>query len=161
MAGPPVSIGASHQSSRGSPDLAAAGVCAGRRPASLVERLFRYQALYEAPKGNEPPHGRFARSWWHLHRRQLLSWFKTTGKRAWASSWLILIGTVPTAYALNHNVSPAECRALSPLPSRRGRFSNGMCHRHARSRSAHRDHPTTSTPSSSSRPRFWPEPVGE
>ena len=70
--------------------------------------LVRYPSLYEAPKDNKPPP-------WPI--RALLvttctgvSFFhgSNDGQKGMGLIMLILIGTVPTAYALNHAVSPME-----------------------------------------------------
>ena len=78
----------------------------------LSKRLFRYQALYEAPKGNEPPP-------WPIRALMVgtctgVSYFhgSNDGQKGMGLIMLILIGTVPTAYALNHNVSPAEVQSF-------------------------------------------------
>jgi PiT family inorganic phosphate transporter len=78
----------------------------------LSKRLFRYQALYEAPKGNEPPP-------WPIRALMVgtctgVSYFhgSNDGQKGMGLIMLILIGTVPTAYALNHNTSPAEVQSF-------------------------------------------------
>ncbi|MDR3799348.1 MAG: inorganic phosphate transporter [Terracidiphilus sp.] len=78
----------------------------------LSKHLFRYQALYEAPKGNEPPP-------WPIRALMVgtctgVSYFhgSNDGQKGMGLIMLILIGTVPTAYALNHNVSPAEVQSF-------------------------------------------------
>jgi PiT family inorganic phosphate transporter len=74
----------------------------------LSKRLLREKALYEAPKNNEPP---------PFAVRALLvltctgvsfSHGQNDGQKGMGLIMLILIGTVPTAYALNHAVSAAE-----------------------------------------------------
>lgn len=79
----------------------------------LVARwLVKYPALYEPPKNDEPPP-------WPI--RALLvctctgvSFFhgSNDGQKGMGLIMLILIGTVPTAYALNHAVSPAEVQSF-------------------------------------------------
>jgi PiT family inorganic phosphate transporter len=74
----------------------------------LSKWLVRYPSLYEAPKNNQPP---------PLPIRALMvlnctgvSFFhgSNDGQKGMGLIMLILIGTVPTAYALNHAVSPME-----------------------------------------------------
>jgi inorganic phosphate transporter, PiT family len=74
----------------------------------LSKRLAKFPELYEAPKGEQPP---------PLAVRALLiltctgvsySHGSNDGQKGMGLIMLILIGTVPTAYALNHAVSPAQ-----------------------------------------------------
>jgi PiT family inorganic phosphate transporter len=74
----------------------------------LSKRLIKYPSLYEAPKGKQPP---------PFPIRALMvitctgvSFFhgSNDGQKGMGLIMLILIGTVPTAYALNHAVSPME-----------------------------------------------------
>jgi PiT family inorganic phosphate transporter len=76
------------------------------------KRLLKIPALYESPKGNEPPP-------WPIRALMVLtctgvSFFhgSNDGQKGMGLIMLILIGTVPTAYALNHAVSPAEVRSF-------------------------------------------------
>jgi PiT family inorganic phosphate transporter len=78
----------------------------------VSKRLFRFPALYKAPKGNEPPP-------WPIRALMVgtctgVSYFhgSNDGQKGMGLIMLILIGTVPTAYALNHNVSPAEVQSF-------------------------------------------------
>ncbi len=78
----------------------------------LSKRLLKYPALYEAPKGKQPPP-------WPIRALMVLtctgvSFFhgSNDGQKGMGLIMLILIGTVPTAYALNHNVSPAEVQSF-------------------------------------------------
>ncbi|MGH9562726.1 MAG: inorganic phosphate transporter, partial [Terracidiphilus sp.] len=78
----------------------------------LSKRLFRFPAFYEAPKGNEPPP-------WPIRALMIgtctgVSYFhgSNDGQKGMGLIMLILIGTVPTAYALNHNVSQAEVQSF-------------------------------------------------
>jgi PiT family inorganic phosphate transporter len=71
----------------------------------LSKALFRYPALYQAPKNNQPPP-------WPIRALMVLtctgvSFFhgSNDGQKGMGLIMLILIGTVPTAYALNHNVT--------------------------------------------------------
>ena len=78
----------------------------------LSKRLFRFPGLYEAPKGNEPPP-------WPIRTLMVgsctgVSFFhgSNDGQKGMGLIMLILIGTVPTAYALNHNTSSAEIQSF-------------------------------------------------
>jgi PiT family inorganic phosphate transporter len=73
----------------------------------LVFKLFiKYPALYEAPKGNMPPP-------WPIRLLLVLtcsgvsySHGSNDGQKGMGLIMLILIGTVPAAYALNHAINP-------------------------------------------------------
>ena len=74
----------------------------------LSKWMVRYPSLYEAPKNNEPPP-------FPIRALMVLtctgvSFFhgSNDGQKGMGLIMLILIGTVPTAYALNHAVSPME-----------------------------------------------------
>ena len=74
----------------------------------VAKATIKYPALYEAPKGSEPPP-------WPIRGLLILtctgvSFFhgSNDGQKGMGLIMLILIGTVPTAYALNHAVSPAR-----------------------------------------------------
>jgi PiT family inorganic phosphate transporter len=74
----------------------------------LSKWMIRYPSLYEAPKDNQPPP-------WPIRALMVLtctgvSFFhgSNDGQKGMGLIMLILIGTVPTAYALNHAVSPME-----------------------------------------------------
>jgi PiT family inorganic phosphate transporter len=78
----------------------------------ISKRLIKFPSLYEAPKNNQPPP-------WPI--RALLvctctgvSFFhgSNDGQKGMGLIMLILIGTVPTAYALNHAVSPMEVQSF-------------------------------------------------
>src|SRR5260370_9811780 len=78
----------------------------------LSKALVRYPALYEAPKDNTPPP-------FPIRALMVLtcagvSFFhgSNDGQKGMGLIMLILIGTVPTAYALNHAVSPVEVQAF-------------------------------------------------
>jgi PiT family inorganic phosphate transporter len=78
----------------------------------LSKWLVRYPSLYEAPKDNQPPP-------WPIRALMVLtctgvSFFhgSNDGQKGMGLIMLILIGTVPTAYALNHAVSPMEVQAF-------------------------------------------------
>ncbi|MGB6690276.1 MAG: inorganic phosphate transporter [Terracidiphilus sp.] len=74
--------------------------------------LIRYPDLYKAPKGTEPPP-------WPIRLLLILtctgvSFFhgSNDGQKGMGLIMLILIGTVPTAYALNHAVSARDIQAF-------------------------------------------------
>ena len=76
----------------------------------ISKRLVQYPSLYEAPRNQDPP---------PFPIRALMvitctgvSFFhgSNDGQKGMGLIMLILIGTVPTAYALNHGVSPFEVR---------------------------------------------------
>jgi PiT family inorganic phosphate transporter len=74
----------------------------------LSKWMIRYPSLYEAPKDNQPPP-------WPIRALLMVtctgvSFFhgSNDGQKGMGLIMLILIGTVPTAYALNHAVSPME-----------------------------------------------------
>src|ERR1017187_3999975 len=78
------------------------GFCLAALLMLLFKALFRYPALYEAPKNNQPPP-------WPIRALMVLtctgvSFFhgSNDGQKGMGLIMLILIGTVPTAYALNH-----------------------------------------------------------
>ncbi len=86
----------------------------------LSKWMIRYPSLYEAPKNNEPP---------PLPIRALMvlnctgvSFFhgSNDGQKGMGLIMLILIGTVPTAYALNHAVSPMEIQDFIAASERAG-----------------------------------------
>ena len=71
----------------------------------VSKRAVKYPALYEAPKNNQPPP-------WPIRLLMVLtctgvSFFhgSNDGQKGMGLIMLILIGTVPTAYALNHAVT--------------------------------------------------------
>jgi PiT family inorganic phosphate transporter len=74
----------------------------------LVKKLVKYPALFTAPKGEEPPP--------FLIRALLVltctgvsfGHGSNDGQKGMGLIMLILIGTVPTAYALNHAVGPKD-----------------------------------------------------
>jgi PiT family inorganic phosphate transporter len=74
----------------------------------LSKALIRYPSLYEAPKDNQPPP--FPIRVLMVLTCTGVSFFhgSNDGQKGMGLIMLILIGTVPTAYALNHAVSPME-----------------------------------------------------
>ncbi len=86
------------------------------------KRLLKYSSLYEAPKGNQPPP-------WPIRALMVLtctgvSFFhgSNDGQKGMGLIMLILIGTVPTAYALNHAVSPAEVQSFIAASEQAGQI---------------------------------------
>ena len=74
----------------------------------ISKRLLKFPSLYEAPKNNQPPP-------FPIRALMVLtctgvSFFhgSNDGQKGMGLIMLILIGTVPTAYALNHAVSPMQ-----------------------------------------------------
>ena len=82
-------------------------VCAGLL-LYISKKLIKYPSLYEAPKDNQPPP-------WPIRALLLLtcsgvsfSHGSNDGQKGMGLIMLILIGTVPTAYALNHAVTASD-----------------------------------------------------
>jgi PiT family inorganic phosphate transporter len=78
----------------------------------LSKALFRYPHLYEAPKNKQPPP-------WPIRTLMVItctgvSFFhgSNDGQKGMGLIMLILIGTVPTAYALNHAVTASDIQQL-------------------------------------------------
>ncbi len=78
----------------------------------LSKWLLRLPTLYEAPKGSEPPP-------WPIRLLMIgtctgVSYFhgSNDGQKGMGLIMLILIGTVPTAYAINHNATVAEVQSF-------------------------------------------------
>ncbi len=86
-------------------------VCAGLL-LYVSKQAIKYPSLYEAPKNNQPPP-------WPIRILMVLtctgvSFFhgSNDGQKGMGLIMLILIGTVPAAYALNHSFSAQEMQAL-------------------------------------------------
>jgi inorganic phosphate transporter, PiT family len=86
------------------------------------KRLLRDSSLNEAPKGIEPPP-------WPIRALMVgtcagVSFFhgSNDGQKGMGLIMLILIGTVPTAYALNHAVSPAEVQTFIAASEQAGQI---------------------------------------
>ena len=88
----------------------------------VAKRLIKFPSLYETPKDNEPPP-------WPIRALMVLtctgvSFFhgSNDGQKGMGLIMLILIGTVPTAYALNHAVSPAEVQSFIAASEQAGQI---------------------------------------
>ena len=88
----------------------------------VSKRIFKFPSLYKSPKGTEPPP-------WPIRALMVLtctgvSFFhgSNDGQKGMGLIMLILIGTVPTAYALNHAVSPAEVQSFIAASEQAGRI---------------------------------------
>jgi inorganic phosphate transporter, PiT family len=97
----------------------------------ISKRLLKFPELYEAPKDNRPPP-------FPIRALMVLtctgvSFFhgSNDGQKGIGLIMLILIGTVPTAYALNHAISPAQAQAFIAASEQAGR----ILERHADPRS--------------------------
>jgi inorganic phosphate transporter, PiT family len=77
----------------------------------LARQVAKYPELYEAPKDNTPPP--FPIRALMIGTCTGVSYFhgSNDGQKGMGLIMLILIGTVPTAYALNHAVSPAQVQS--------------------------------------------------
>jgi len=78
----------------------------------VSKRLVKSPSLYEAPKNNEPPP--FPIRVLMVLTCTGVSFFhgSNDGQKGMGLIMLILIGTVPTAYALNHSISPAQVQSF-------------------------------------------------
>jgi PiT family inorganic phosphate transporter len=90
----------------------------------LSKALIKYPALYEAPKDNTPPP-------WPIRALLILtcsgvsfSHGSNDGQKGMGLIMLILIGTVPTAYALNHAVSARDTETFIAASDRAGKIVN-------------------------------------
>jgi PiT family inorganic phosphate transporter len=88
----------------------------------LSKSLIKFPELYEAPKNNEPPP-------FPIRALMVLtctgvSFFhgSNDGQKGMGLIMLILIGTVPTAYALNHAISPAGVQDFIAASEQAGRI---------------------------------------
>jgi PiT family inorganic phosphate transporter len=85
-----------------------------------AKRVIKRPELYRAPVKDQPPP-------WHVRALLMLtctgvSFFhgSNDGQKGMGLIMLILIGTVPTAYALNHAVSPAEVQSFIAASAQAG-----------------------------------------
>jgi len=88
----------------------------------LSKSLIKYPALFEAPEGNQPPP-------WPIRMLLILtctgvsySHGSNDGQKGMGLIMLILIGTVPTAYALNHAVSARDVQDFIAASEQAGRI---------------------------------------
>ncbi len=86
----------------------------------LSKWLIRYPSLYEAPKDNRPPP--FPIRALMVLNCTGVSFFhgSNDGQKGMGLIMLILIGTVPTAYALNHAVGPREIQDFITASNKAG-----------------------------------------
>jgi PiT family inorganic phosphate transporter len=82
---------------------------------SVMKAVIKEKQLYEAPKGNEPP------PFWIRCLLVLtctgVSFFhgSNDGQKGMGLIMLILIGTIPTTYALNHAVTPSQSQGFAAV----------------------------------------------
>jgi PiT family inorganic phosphate transporter len=88
----------------------------------ISKRLLKFPELYEAPKDNKPPP-------FPIRALMVLtctgvSFFhgSNDGQKGMGLIMLILIGTVPTAYAINHTISPAQVQQFIAASEQAGRI---------------------------------------
>ncbi len=88
----------------------------------ISKRLIKYPSLYEAPKDSQPPP-------WPIRVLMVLtctgvSFFhgSNDGQKGMGLIMLILIGTVPTAYALNHAVTASDMQDFISASVQAGRI---------------------------------------
>jgi inorganic phosphate transporter, PiT family len=88
----------------------------------LAKQVAKYPELYEAPKDNTPPP--FPIRALMIGTCTGVSFFhgSNDGQKGMGLIMLILIGTVPTAYALNHAVSPAQVQSYIVASERAGQI---------------------------------------
>ena len=88
----------------------------------LAKQVAKYPELYEAPKDNVPPP--FPIRALMVGTCTGVSFFhgSNDGQKGMGLIMLILIGTVPTAYALNHAVSPAQVQDFIAASERAARI---------------------------------------
>ncbi|WP_420237655.1 inorganic phosphate transporter [Telmatobacter bradus] len=98
------------------------GFCCAALLMLLSKSLIKYPALFEAPKGNTPPP-------WPIRLLLVLtctgvsySHGSNDGQKGMGLIMLILIGTVPTAYALNHAVSAKDVQDFIAASEQAGRI---------------------------------------
>ena len=92
----------------------------------ISKRLIRFPELYEAPKNDNPPP-------FPIRALMVLtctgvSFFhgSNDGQKGMGLIMLILIGTMPAAYALNHALSPVEVQSFLASSAQAGRLSRSM-----------------------------------
>jgi len=97
----------------------------------ISKALVKIPELYESPKGEEPPP--FPIRLLMVLTCTGVSFFhgSNDGQKGMGLIMLILIGTVPTAYALNHAISPAEIQDFIAASERAGRILDQHVDPHA------------------------------
>jgi PiT family inorganic phosphate transporter len=90
----------------------------------ISKKIVHYPSLFEAPKDNQPPP-------WPIRTLMVItctgvSFFhgSNDGQKGMGLIMLILIGTVPTAYALNHAVSPMQIQDFISASDQAGHILN-------------------------------------
>ena len=88
----------------------------------ISKQLIKFPELYEAPKDNRPPP--FPIRVLMVLTCTGVSFFhgSNDGQKGMGLIMLILIGTVPTAYALNHTISPAQVQDFIAASEQTGRI---------------------------------------
>ncbi|HEY1579851.1 MAG TPA: inorganic phosphate transporter [Terracidiphilus sp.] len=88
----------------------------------LAKQVAKFPELYQAPKDNTPPP--FPIRALMVGTCTGVSFFhgSNDGQKGMGLIMLILIGTVPTAYALNHAVSPAQVQSYIAASERAGQI---------------------------------------
>lgn len=81
----------------------------------ILKACVRNQALYESPQGTEPPPGWIRGLLIATCTFVSFGHGSNDGQKGMGLIMLILIGTVPTAYALNHAVGYSEVQAFAAL----------------------------------------------
>jgi PiT family inorganic phosphate transporter len=121
------------------------------------KQFIKFPSLYEAPKDNQPPP-------FPIRALMVLtctgvSFFhgSNDGQKGMGLIMLILIGTVPTAYALNHAVSPMQTQDFISASQYAGQILDEHVDKTVVPSSDPRaEVPLTSAPNSCSRPPFSP-----
>ncbi len=75
---------------------------------TITKMLVKDRKLYEAPKGNQPPPMGIRALLWLTCTGVSFAHGSNDGQKGMGLIMLILVGTVPTAYALNHAITPAQ-----------------------------------------------------
>ena len=88
----------------------------------IAKRLIKFPSLYESPKNDQPPP-------WPIRALLIgtctgVSFYhgSNDGQKGMGLIMLILIGTVPTAYALNHAVSPMQVQEFISASEQAGQI---------------------------------------
>jgi len=153
-------LAAGHQGSQGAAHFALLGFVLAGVLILISKQLFKFPSLYEAPKNNQPPP-------WPIRTLLIgtctgVSFFhgSNDGQKGMGLIMLILIGTVPTAYALNHAVSPAQVQEFIAASEQAGNILNQRVDPTGTLGSDPAQKlPPTSVPSSCSRTPFLPSAI--